>query len=99
MVNALYPCTNPKTPIENRLCFHCKTLEDEIHFLVVCPLYECERKKLFESIGFFDDVIRDYSHIDIFILILNMTNQRHLEQIARFVYLSMEKHRMLISEL
>ena len=87
----------PVPSVENRVCHRCNVLEDEVHFLVVFPLYECERKKLFEGIGLSVDVIENYSHIELFICILNMTNQRHLEQIAKFVYLSLEKHKMLIS--
>ena len=83
--------------IESRKCHNCNVLEDELHFLVMCPLYETERKNLFDSIGFLDDVISQYSPIDQFICILNMTSQRHLEQIARFIHICLEKHRNLIN--
>ncbi len=28
--------TQPKTPVENRVCQHCNILEDEFHFLLMC---------------------------------------------------------------
>ena len=37
--------------IEQRLCHFCKSLvEDEAHFLCICPLYAAERFKLYTSI-------------------------------------------------
>ena len=30
--------TKPKTPRNNRLCLNCKTIEDERHFVMECPL-------------------------------------------------------------
>ena len=43
--------TRPKTTVENRTCAYCKHLghtevEDEIHFLVRCPMYEEIRENL-----------------------------------------------------
>ena len=32
------------TPIEKRLCFHCKEVEDEYHLILKCPLYAGERE-------------------------------------------------------
>ena len=43
--------TKPETPIEDRLCFHCKILEDEIHFLVDCSLYGPLRHVLLNNIS------------------------------------------------
>ena len=28
-----------RTALENRKCKHCQTLEDEYHFILICPLY------------------------------------------------------------
>ena len=37
--------------IEERICHFCKSLvEDEVHFLCVCPLYVTERFQLYTSI-------------------------------------------------
>ena len=32
-----------KTPVEKRICFHCKKLEDELHFFCECELFTEER--------------------------------------------------------
>ena len=42
--------TNPRTPIENRLCSTCSEIEDEMHFLTKCKLFSTERVKLYEKI-------------------------------------------------
>ena len=37
----------PKTPIDQRTCFHCpNSVENEIHFLIECPYYDDVRRKM-----------------------------------------------------
>ena len=50
-----------KTPSEDRLCMYCNLglVEDEEHFIMTCPLYENQRKELFDqltSISTFPDL-------------------------------------------
>ena len=63
--------------------------------MISCPLYDIERMKLFENIGLSDNIIQNYSHVDQFIYLLSLTNQRHLEKLVRFVHISFEKHRAI----
>ena len=42
--------TKPKKPIDKRICFHCKQLEDEYHFILKCKLYTSERKNFAEGL-------------------------------------------------
>ena len=42
--------SNPRIPINQRLCSKCVEVEDEIHFLLYCALYEKERIDLFNNI-------------------------------------------------
>ena len=42
--------TNPKTPLNDRLCSLCGIIEDEAHFLVGCKSYTRERQELFAKI-------------------------------------------------
>lgn len=44
-------------PLENRVCFNCKDLvEDETHALLICPLYNDERKHILEiCLNFYPD--------------------------------------------
>ena len=43
--------TKPKTDVCERLCPTCNVIEDEVHCLVKCKLYESERKRLFDRIS------------------------------------------------
>ena len=45
--------TNPKTPVENRICPCCNTnnVEDELHFLTKCPAYSNQRSSLYNDIA------------------------------------------------
>ena len=42
-----------ETPPSKRLCFHCKEIETEFHFILNCPLYQAERKSLYERLSSF----------------------------------------------
>ena len=40
----------PMLPRNERLCDTCKKLDDEIHFLIECDNYKCERFEKFKTI-------------------------------------------------
>ena len=42
--------TKPKTEISKRICYVCNFMEDEVHFLGKCKLYEFEQKTYFDKI-------------------------------------------------
>ena len=42
--------TQPKTPVEDRLCRHCNETEDEQHHLIHCKLYTKQRETMFNTI-------------------------------------------------
>ena len=47
-----------RLPVDQRLCFHCNGLvEDELHAIVVCPLYQDLRDTLFAVAT---DLVADY---------------------------------------
>ena len=43
---------NPKVPVDQRICNKCvlNVIEDEFHFLVICPKYDNIRKILYDKI-------------------------------------------------
>ena len=44
--------TKPQaTPIEKRICFYCKQVETEFHFIFNCPIYHAERKLLYDELS------------------------------------------------
>ena len=43
--------TTPKTSKENRFCPFCpKRVEDEVHFLLECPIYRIPRKEMIDNL-------------------------------------------------
>ena len=42
---------NPKLPVKERLCFSCKQIENECHFLTKCAMYQAERTQLFDNVS------------------------------------------------
>ena len=42
-----------QTPLEKRICFHCKEIESEFHFIFNCSLYQTERELLYADLSSF----------------------------------------------
>ena len=40
-----------KTPIEKRICYYCKEVETEFHFIFKCSLYNAERNLLYNDLS------------------------------------------------
>ena len=53
--------TKPKSDISERLCPLCNAVEDEIHFLVNCKVYEAERLRFLRKIM---TKIRNFNELD-----------------------------------
>ena len=43
--------TRPRTPLHERLCYLCKCVEDELHFVTACSLNLTERTVLYEKVA------------------------------------------------
>ena len=83
----------PPLPRVNRLCPCCKDqTEDECHFLISCPLYNEERKDLFDSIRkttlLFDEIP---TPLQKFIFLLTNENDTIMSKLAAFTYNSFRK--------
>ena len=87
-----------KPDVIDRKCHHCNITEDEVHFMISCPLYFTERTTLFHNLGI-DHLLGQYSPVDVFICIINMTNQCHLKEIARYVHVCFEKRKKILEQL
>ena len=81
-------------PSENRLCRQCNLgkVEDELHLVVECPLYEDERKALY-------DVVEkacpthfvSHNHEQKFLYIMSSEDSLVYNALAKFVYSAMSK--------
>ena len=84
-----------KLDIEKRLCLTCGIVEDEIHFLVVCPLYSEKRAEFYDKINMDMNLIKNVNSDTIFYLLMNLRSKNHLEKLGEFIYSSFNKHRIL----
>jgi hypothetical protein len=76
-------------PLENRICQLCdlNCIENEVHFLFICPIYATKRKTFFDNINMTMNVIE---HIDqaetVLHLLLHMFNNcRYAKITARYI--------------
>ena len=67
---------------EDRLCKSCNTnlIENEYHFLLVCPLYNELRKKYIRELYFV------HPSIDTFSALMTCKNQNVIQNLAMFIY-------------
>ena len=83
--------TKPKTPIEKRTCHLCNVLEDEIHFITECMLYECERRFLYQKVNSYDYIFEHLSNQEKFIYLLRSANSSVLSHLGKYIYDSFMK--------
>ena len=78
-----------KTPRTERYCIHCKSkesyvVEDEVHFLVTCPLFAKDREAMLTSICAKFPSIRMLSEKNLFIWLLSQEDVYCLERVGKF---------------
>ena len=84
-----------KLDIAKRLCSNCGKIEDEIHFLVDCPLYSTERIKLYKKIDMDYEIANNENSKTVFCRLMNLKYKDHLEKIGEFIFSSFKKNREL----
>ena len=87
--------TRPITPVENRLCSECKLVENEIHFLTQCKIFDTERMLLYQQIS---QKFPDFSALDSFCkfqFMLTFHDENLLNLVAKFVYNGLEKRKLI----
>ena len=82
-------------PVNERYCNYCKNnnIEDEIHFVLTCKLFETERelfhKKLYEFVLFDENL----SVNDLFTTLMSNTDYDICELFTKFIYECYEKRK------
>ena len=83
--------TNPITPVENRLCHVCNIVEDELHFLIKCSLFDEERTILFSKIS---EILPNFISLadpNKFVFLLTNIEEKILTWVGKFIYESFNK--------
>ena len=83
--------TNPITPLEHQLCFVCREIEDEIHFIMHCQLFETERLDLFGRVGNKFPVLCALDETAKFIFLMQNSVTQLITWVAKFIHRSMNK--------
>ena len=83
--------TKPKTPRNNRLCLNCKTIEDERHFVMECPLYREERCVLLSKVSNNNPTFSILSTQEKFVYLLSCKDAQILTWLGKFLHLIFKK--------
>ena len=85
--------TRPQTPIANRICRRCLTtqVDDEIHFLMQCNMFELDRKALLSEAGKYITNSNTQCDTEQFKSIMSSENHAIINALAKYIYLCFEK--------
>ena len=89
-----------KPPLDRseRICPCCNYgIEDEIHFLTECPLYEVERTNLYVECLHTSTNFQLLTGIERFIFIMSNENPQILEKVGNFIYKSLKQREQFIN--
>lgn len=81
-----------QTPPHLRLCTTCHCIEDEVHFLCVCPRYSELRKELETAVCSHYPAFKWLDSVEQFIYLLQNTNAHILCLLSAFVYKAFKLH-------
>ena len=85
--------TRPKTPVANRICQRCQTTEvdDEIHFLMQCNMFELDRKALLSEAGKYITNFNTQCNTEQFKPIMSSENHAIINALAKYTYVCFDK--------
>ena len=77
--------THPKTPVNQRLCMYCDSIEDEEHFLINCQLNQPDRAIMFNNIqSVYPCLMKNQS--EKYIFLMKTDNTQVLKWLGRFIH-------------
>ena len=85
-----------KTPRDERFCPYCKTLniftvEDEVHFLLICPLFNEDRQKFLEGIHTAFPPTASLNNFNMYIWLMSQEDYNTTKRLETFCKKSLEK--------
>jgi hypothetical protein len=78
------------TPLEERNCTLCNTLENEIHFLTECKKFDTLRKELYDSINEVSTNFMELENTEKFIYMLSTCDENIIRKIGKFLFECMQ---------
>ena len=81
--------TKPKTDVSKRLCPVCNEIEDEVHFLVKCKLYDSQRNIFFGKISNNERVFDTFNDIEKFSFLMSSSDPQILVWTGKFIHKSL----------
>jgi hypothetical protein len=86
---------NNYVPYEQRYCKKCNLnkVENEYHFLTICPLYKSERESLYDRLSEENKFFLSYSDWERFLWMLTTENTGIVHEISEFITKSVDKRK------
>jgi hypothetical protein len=80
-------CTRPIAPVSECKCTLCSlnSIEDEVHFLIVCPFYSQPRSQLFSFLNCRYSTFKFLSSHEKFIYVLGSRNPAIINQTSQYI--------------
>jgi len=78
--------TNPKTPIHNRLCTVCLEVEDEIHFVVHCSLFNVLRNVFFSKVILFFPEFKYLDDKGKYVFLMSTRNEQLMAWFGKYIH-------------
>ena len=72
--------------VENRLCAVCDVVEDEFHFIMVCPLYIDLRNEFLSKIDSMFPMLNQFSSHDKFIFLMGFVDSSVHCLFSKYIY-------------
>ena len=91
-----------KTPRDKRFCQYCKTLniftvEDEIHFVLACPLFQEERQRLLEDIYRTFPTTTSLNDFNMYMWLMSQEDYNVTKRLAVFCKTSLDRRSNFLS--
>ena len=88
-------------PVEERKCefCNCNDIEDELHFLVKCHLYQQERRCLYDSLSKRGININHLNCDNQFKFLMTFNDQRHLNELGKYIHFCFLKRKEVLNDI
>ena len=86
-----------KIEVDNRLCLKCNVIEDEIHFLTKCRVFDTTRQKFLKDLVDNDSAFSKLDHYNLFTKLMTSNNCLVVDKLITFITACFEIRRISFS--